>query len=167
MLETRTSPAPSSNLSAGASPRPREAARTLPPAGRGAAARADGRSRLARSEARLLALAVTATALMCAVLVVYLAAYARVQQIGLEQTQALSERHRLTLEHDQLQKQLADLQCPARVARAAQAQGMTQGGVAAKYINASDGAAQTADGRELQVANGGTTADGKSAALNH
>jgi cell division protein FtsL len=96
-----------------------------PPTSRPTARRTVAQSRMARSEARMLALAVAVTTLMCGVLVIYLAAYAHVTWLGMEQAQA---REQLTLairENHRLQMNLADLKDPAHIIAAAKAQGMT------------------------------------------
>ena len=150
----------------------REAAPRPVPSARSAARRA-GRSRMARSEARLLTVAVVGTALMCAVLVIYLAAYAHVSQLGLEQARARAQLRQARLLNDQLEAQVARLQSPTRVAAAAQAMGMAPASTPVTYIFGSDTAARTADsgsrdGRNTQVANSGTSADGDTAAaLDH
>lgn len=178
MLETRMSSAgtlPRSSARILWTPPPsRESTARALPAARPAvrpASRRSKRNRLVRSEARLLTVAVSATALMCAVLLVYLAAYAHVTQLGLEQSQAKAELHAAQQENDRLQAQFTILQSPRRVAAAAQKLGMTLGGRPATYISAPDEAARTAaggrDGQGEQVANSGTTADGSTAAFDH
>ena len=131
--------------------------------------RRTGRSRMARSEARLLAFAVAGCSLMCAVLVIYLAAYAHVCQLGLEQSRARADLRVARQKNDVLQAELARLQCPARVAARAEKMGMTLGGRHATYLSMQDTAdADDGSGRGLQGMNGGTSADGgTSAAFDH
>ncbi len=193
MLETRMPSASPMNLSASPLPRradgtgrpapsspyaryAREAAaregqardseeRARPPAR--TAAHRNGRNRMARSEGRLLTFAVAATTLMCAVLVIYLAAYAHVSQLGLDQARARVALRQARLDNDILQAKLARLQSPSRIAAAAHGLGMTADTRPATYLSAQDTAAQTADDgdtQNIQVANGGTSADGNATA---
>ena len=189
MLETRMPPAAPLKSGLSTLPRPYAAAATrtaraawaLPAPdtrestihaqpSRRAAARRSSRSRMVRSEARLLAFAVAGTALMCAVLVVYLAAYAHVSQLGLDQARARTRLHQARQDNDVLQAQLARLQSPARIVVAAQALGMTAAKRQATYLSTGDTAAWTADGgsaQDFQVANRGTSTDGNTAATFH
>ena len=145
----------------------RAAAHALPSERQGV--RRAARSRMARSEARLLTFAVAGTALMCAVLVIYLAAYAHVSQLGLEQSRSNAQLRQARLLNDELEADLTRLQSPARIAAAAQAMGMTAGAKHVTYLSAQDTAAWTADGgsadgQNTQVANSGTATDGSAAA---
>jgi cell division protein FtsL len=94
------------------------------------------RSRLARSEARLLALTVTVTSLMCAVLVIYLAAYAHVTQLGLEKDMAKRQLSQMTRQNQQLQVTLTKLQDRSRITAAARALHMVPYTSSPVYINA-------------------------------
>ena len=117
-----------------------------PAAARAARPRRTGRSRMARSEARLLAFAVAGTALMCAVLVIYLAAYAHVSQLGLEQARARRSCARPACRMTSFRRSWRGLQSPARVIAAAPGAGHGACGTRpATYIPAQDTAAQTAD----------------------
>ena len=181
MLETRMSPVstPPRSVSRATALRParpalssvRESAAHALPSAR-PVERRTGRSRMPRSEARLLAFAIAGTALMCAVLVVYLAAYAHVSQLGLEQTRARAQLRQARQENELLQAKRALLQSPARIIAAAQKLGMTTGAQRVTYINARAAAARTADGgsgdgQNFQGAIGGTSADGDAAAAFH
>ena len=73
---------------------------------------------------------------MCAVLVIYLAAYAHVCQLGLEQSRARTQLRLARQQNDVLQAELARLQCPARVAARAEKMGMTVGTRHATYLSA-------------------------------
>ena len=168
MLETRTPSVSPAKL--GARPLPRPAAARPLPAARPAPARS---GRMARSESRLLTFAVAGTALMCAVLLVYLAAYAHISQLGLEQSRARAQLRMARQENDVLQAQLAGLQNPAHIVASALKMGMTAGTGHATYLFVRGAAARTADGgngdgQGFQGTNGGTSADGNTAAtLDH
>ena len=103
----------------------------------------------------MLTLAVGVTALMCAVLVIYLAAYAHVTQLGLEQDDAHQQWIQAERENHLLQVQQAELQNPASIATRAAHLGMTLYTGPTIYVTASTG----------QGANSGTTAN--NAAGNH
>ncbi len=82
-------------------------------------------ARLARSEMRLMGLATTCTAVVCGLLLLYLAAYAQVTRLGIAQADA-----RVSLRHNQLQNEMLRaerdrLQSPATVIARATALGMT------------------------------------------
>ncbi len=92
-------------------------------------------ARLARSEARLLALAISGTALVCGLLVVYLAAYAHVTLLGIDQAQIRVAVRQKRLDNETLRADLAALQSPDRIAAAAQGTlGMTRAPRRVDYI---------------------------------
>ena len=128
-------------------------------------------SRLARSEMRLMGVATTSTAIVCALLLLYLAAYAHVTQLGIEQAQARVQLRRNQVQNEMLQSERDRLESPQRVIAAATAGGMTPRGAApVNYIPAC--AAQPKQAQEgtkiaadwEQDTNGGTTADNNAAA---
>jgi len=82
--------------------------------------------RMARSEARLLTMAVTCTAVVCALLVLYLAAYAHITSLGINQAQMRTALRQKRLENETLKATLAGLQNPDHVAAFALAKGMTR-----------------------------------------
>lgn len=105
-LSARPAPAPIHS-------RPRRRAAQLP-------------DRMARSEARLLTMAVTCTAVVCALLVLYLAAYAHIASLGINQAQMRTALRQKRLENETLKATLAGLQNPDHVAAFALAKGMTR-----------------------------------------
>ncbi len=113
------------------------------------------RSRLARSEARMLALAVAVTALMCAVLVVYLAAYARVTQLGLEQSAAHRQLAQEVMENHRLAVEQAELQDRGRIVAEAGKLHMALYTGPTTYVTAGGAGAPP----DTQGESGGTTAD--------
>jgi len=137
-------------------------------------------SRLGRSEMRLMGFATTSTAIVCALLLLYLAAYAHVTQLGIEQAQARVQLHHNQVQNEMLQSERDRLESPQHVIAAATAQGMTpRGSTPVNYIRATppgqaqeagaqDGTQSAAD-RTLsadreQDTHGGTTADNNAAA---
>lgn len=82
--------------------------------------------RMARSEARLLTMAVTCTAVVCALLVLYLAAYAHIASLGINQAQMRTALRQKRLDNETLKATLAGLQNPDHVAAFALAKGMTR-----------------------------------------
>lgn len=109
-----------------ASPLPRSPRRSSPTAP----------GRLARSEARLLALAVMGTIVVCGLLVLYLAAYAHVSGLGMEQSRRQREWRAARQQNELLRASLAALQNPKSIASAARAQGMVKGGFGVDYLAA-------------------------------
>lgn len=104
-------------------------------------------SRLARSEMRLMGLATGCTAVVCALLLLYLAAYAHVTQLGIAQAQARTHLRQNQIRSALLQAQRNALESPQRIEAAAAAQGMTQRGFApVSYIPAQT--AETQAGKE-------------------
>ncbi len=94
-------------------------------------------SRLARSEMRLMGLATACTAVACALLLVYLAAYAHVTQLGIAQASARTLLHQNQVRNELLQAERNALECPQRIEAAAAAQGMTpRGATPVNYVTA-------------------------------
>ncbi len=191
MLETRTPPNPnrtrrmdalphrsagSARLAARATARPSaigntalEAEQSLPqsrPAPR------PRMTRLGRSEMRLMGFATTCTAIVCGLLLLYLAAYAHVSQLGYDQAEARTQLRHYQLQNESLRARRDFLQSRSHVIQAALALGMTpRGSTPVSYIAAprkvkggldQDGirtATGTAPGGE-QTINGDTTAGG-------
>jgi len=121
------------------SPRPQPRGPAARPASAPAPARAPRRAarvpdRMARSEARLLTMAVTCTAVVCALLVLYLAAYAHITQLGINQAQMRTALRQKRLENETLKATLAGLQNPDHVAAFALARGMTRDPRRVDYI---------------------------------
>lgn len=112
--------------------------------------------RLARSEARLLALAVTGTIVVCGLLVLYLAAYAHVSDLGMEQSRRQREWRAARQQNELLRARLAVLQNPKSIARAARAQGMAQGASRVDYL-----AARIRPGTPTRAAAGDDAAAGR------
>ncbi len=129
-------------------------------------------NRLSRSEMRLMGIATVCTAIVCALLLLYLAAYAQVTQLGIAQSEA-----RKDLRHNQMRRQLLEaernsLESPQRIEAAAAAEGMTpRGRTPVNYIAALPKARSVQEEtQETQEANaqgnstGGTTKDSRAAA---
>ena len=156
MLETRTPPNPNrtrrmdalphrsaadARLAARATARPvaigntaLEAAPGLPPSRPAARPRT---SRLGRSEMRLMGLATTCTAVVCGLLLLYLAAYAHVSQLGYDQAEARVQLRHYQLQNESLRAKRDFLQSRTHVIRAAIALGMTpRGSTPITYIAA-------------------------------
>lgn len=102
-------------------------------------------NRLAQSEMRLMGLATVCTAVACALLLVYLAAYAHVTQLGIAQAQARTQLHQNQIRSELLQAERNSLECPQRIETAAAALGMTpRGATPVNYVPAQKSvAAQT------------------------
>lgn len=99
-------------------------------------------NRLARSEMRLMGLATACTAVACALLLVYLGAYARVTQLGIAQAQARTQLHQSQIRNGLLQAERSALECPQRIETAALAQGMAPRGITpVDYVPAQKSAA--------------------------
>jgi len=126
-------------------------------------------SRLARSEARLMGIAVTSAVVVCALIVIYLAAYAHVTLLGIDQARARVQLRQDQQRNETLRATRDYLQSPDRVAAAATALGMTtRGDTPVQYIvSGSSRDAVPANGNDSepqQGINGGTTADIRTAA---
>lgn len=132
-------------------------------------------SRLGRSEMRLMGLATTCTAIVCGLLLLYLAAYAHVSQLGYDQAQARTQLRQNLLENENLRAERDRLQSRHLVIQEAVALGMTpRGSTPIRYLTARashDGqearektqTSRTEDAKMASVGeqeiNGGTTAD--------
>lgn len=91
--------------------------------------------RAGRSEMRLMGAATACTAVVCGLLLLYLAAYAHVTRLGIDQAQARVRLRQTQLRNEMLRAQCDGLQSPQRILTAAQAQGMTpRGSVPINYI---------------------------------
>ena len=126
-------------------------------------------SRLSRSEMRLMGLATTCTAVVCALLLLYLAAYAQVTQLGIAQASARTELHRNQLRSQLLQAERNSLESPQRITAAAAKQGMVpRGRTPVNYIRNHVQEANTQDagttGGGSLGDSGGTTEDSRAAA---
>ncbi len=94
-------------------------------------------SRLGRSEMRLMGVATTCTAVVCGLLLLYLAAYAHVTRLGIDQSQARAHLRDNRLRNEMLRAERDRLQSPQHVISAATAQGMTpRGATPVEYIAA-------------------------------
>ncbi len=121
------------------SPRPGARTPSAHPAAAPASSRAPRRAaalpdRMARSEARLLTTAVTCTAVVCALLVLYLAAYAHITQLGINQAQMRTALRQKRLENETLKATLAGMRNPDHIAAFALAKGMTRDPRRVDYI---------------------------------
>ncbi len=137
-------------------------------------------SRLGRSEMRLMGAATTCTAVVCGLLLLYLAAYAHVTQLGIDQSQARAQLRDNRLQNEMLRAERDRLQSPQRVIAAAVALGMTpREGTPIAYVApppraepnraaGQDGSREASGtrGRE-QGTNGGTTADSASTSFHY
>lgn len=90
--------------------------------------------RMSRSETRLLTTTVCCALAICGLLVVYLAAYARVTLLGIDQAQMRSVLRQKRLDNETLKAQLADLQSPDRIAAGAARIGLTRDAKRIDYI---------------------------------
>ena len=129
-------------------------------------------------------LATVCTAVVCGLLLLYLAAYAHVTRLGIDQANARGQLRRNRMQNEMLQSERDRLQSPHRVVAAALALGMTERGSARiEYVTSStslpgnslpgdslpgkiggaDRIASLGDGAE-QGTHGGTTADSSTAA---
>ena len=86
------------------------------------------RTRLARSEMRLMGLATVCTAVVCGLLLLYLAAYAQVTRLGIAQAEARVSLRQNRLQNEMLRAERDRLQSPASVIARATALGMTPRG---------------------------------------
>lgn len=130
-------------------------------------------NRLGRSEMRLMGLATASTAVVCGLLLLYLAAYAHVTQLGIDQADARGQLRRCQLQNEMLQAERNRLQSPQRVIAAAIAAGMTvRGSTQVEYVSTSSlpvnnggvGRLESVGSLADQEIHGGTTADGSTAA---
>lgn len=127
-------------------------------------------SRLGRSEMRLMGIATTCTAVVCGLLLLYLAAYAHVTQLGIDQAQARAQLRDNRLKNMMLRAECDGLESPGHVIAAATRLGMTpRGSTRIEYISLPKKGSHEASGsRGEQETNGGTTADSSAAAsFNH
>ena len=131
------------------------------------------RSRLERSEMRLVGYATTCTGVVCGLLLLYLAAYAHVTQLGIDQAQARSALRASRLKNEMLRAERDHLQSPQRVVAAALALGMApRGETPVTYVTpprrlgarAADGFSEEKGPDGPQGNHGGTTADSRTAA---
>ncbi len=124
-------------------------------------------SRLSRSEMRLMGIATTCTAVVCTLLLLYLAAYARVTQLGIAQASARGHLHQAQLRNELLSAERNSLESPQRIVAAATAEGMTpRGATPVNYISAQkqyDGG-KTASDWDQGNSSGGTTENSGAAA---
>ena len=171
-------PAPPRASSAAASVRPRTVGNTAlgyaqpDPGPAPRPARLPRQGRLGRSEMRLMGLATTCTAVVCGLLLLYLAAYANVTQLGISQAQARGALRASRLKNEMLRAERDRLQSPERVIKAAEKQGMApRGGTPVTYVAAPaavnvqrDGAGADGGLDGPQGNYGGTTADSRTAA---
>ena len=126
-------------------------------------ARLPRQGRLGQSEIRLMGLATTCTAVVCGLLLLYLAAYANVTQLGISQAQARTALRASRLKNEMLRAKRDRLQSPERVIAAAEKQGMTpRGATPVTYVTANRPTEGGLDGP--QGNHGGTTADSRTAA---
>jgi len=127
-------------------------------------------NRLGRSEMRLMGLASVCTAVVCGLLLLYLAAYAQVTRLGIAQANARGQLRRNLMQNEMLQAERDRLQSPHRVIAAAMALGMTErGSVPIEYLSDGHGSVtriDVGDGAD-QGNHGGTTADSSAAASLH
>ena len=137
-FSSRLSPGPSGASTAHALP-PRE---PMPDQGRRQAERearraALGRprgSRVSRSEARLLTWTVTSAIVVCGLLVLYLAAYAHLTMLGIEQSKAQHALREKWQQNQMLRAQEAALKNPDRIAARAVRLGLTKDSSRVDYI---------------------------------
>ena len=125
-------------------------------------------SRLGRSEMRLMGLATTCTAIVCGLLLLYLAAYAHVSQLGYDQAQARVQLRQNQLTNQSLRAERDRLQSRHHVIQQALAQGMApRGATPIRYITVrSRFGDQLSSGTDVRLAvgteqgsNSGATAD--------
>jgi len=125
-------------------------------------------SRLGRSEMRLMGLATTCTAIVCGLLLLYLAAYAHVSQLGYDQAEARTLLRRNQLQNESLRAERDRLQSRRRVLQAAVALGMTpRGATPISYVTAphrAAGDARVAAGAMGTVWDGGQGLNGDTTA---
>jgi len=123
-------------------------------------------------------LATVCTIVVCGLLLVYLAAYAHVTRLGIDQAGARGQLRRNRLQNEMLQAERDRLQSPSRIIGAATALGMTErGSIKVEYVpQANSLPANFSPANSLPVNAlparqeyyGGTTADSRTAAsLDH
>jgi cell division protein FtsL len=98
----------------------------------------NGRSReqrMVRSEARLLAWTVAAAVVVCSLLVVYVAAYARVSALNIEQNKMRAAYRAKWQENQLLKAQEANLKSPYRIDESAKRLGLVMSRQGAHYIS--------------------------------
>ena len=118
-------------------------------------------SRLGRSEMRLMGLATTCTAIVCGLLLLYLAAYAHVSQLGYNQAEARTQLRQNQLQNESLRAERDRLQSRHHVIQMALAMGMTpRGATPISYISAPR---RALGGLKAAVGNVGTAPDGEQA----
>lgn len=122
---------------------------------------------LAKSEARLVTLAVSCTAVCCVMLVVYLGAYARVASLSIQQAQASKAFRAARQQNELLRAQLAAARSPQHIVAAAAAQGMVPSTGRACYITVPGDGASTTMRANYQVASHGTKYSDFAADLGH
>jgi hypothetical protein len=94
-------------------------------------------NRLARSEMRLMGIATTCTAVVCGLLLLYLAAYAQVTQLGVAQSEAQHRLKQVQIKNQILRAKRDQLESPQRIIAAAVTLGMTpRGTTTINYIHA-------------------------------
>ena len=94
-------------------------------------------SRLGRSEMRLMGLATTCTAIVCGLLLLYLAAYAHVSQLGYDQAEARVQLRHIQLQNESLRAERDRLQSRRHIIQEALALGMMpRGSTPISYITA-------------------------------
>ena len=129
-------------------------------------------SRLGRSEMRLMGIATACTAVVCALLLLYLAAYARVTQLGIAQASARGHLHQAQLRNELLSAERNSLESPQRIVAAAAAEGMApRGATPVNYISAQKSSMQkqneggkVASDWDQGNSSGGTTENSSAAA---
>ena len=147
MLDTRTQPTSHRTRRLDAPPRPvarpasaahgNTALETVPARPQSRPAPAPRPARLGRSEMRLMGLATTCTAIVCGLLLLYLAAYARVSQLGYDQAEARVQLRQNQLQNESLRAERDRLQSRRHVIQEALALGMTpRGETPISYITA-------------------------------
>ena len=120
-------------------------------------------SRLGRSEMRLMGLATICTAVACALLLLYLAAYAQVTRLGIDQAQARTQLRQFQIRNELLEAERNALESPQRIDAAAAAAGMVpRGSTPVDYVSANSVRRQQA--AQGDSSRGGTTEDSRTAA---
>lgn len=118
------------------------------------------RARLARSEMRLMGLATICTAIVCGLLLVYLAAYAQVTKLGIAQAEARVTLRQNRLQNEMLRAERDRLQSPASVIARATALGMTPRGASrVDYLPVTPKIAAAADTEDNNAEGDGTQGD--------
>ena len=114
---------------------------------------------MARSEARLLTAAIAFTVVVCGLLVIYLAAYARVTLLGIDQAQARTSLRAKSLQNETLKAQLADLGSPTRIKAYAVKMKLTKDARRTDYIKPASGLpTQTASADGVATTDAGSVA---------